>query len=199
MTPALGAAGRGPRAPGSIARATARPRRLAGSGAHPACSGYARRVRLAIVSGLGLALVLVTSAASAAPPEPSGPHPRMLLDAKLRAAWKAALDDGRGPLVGAITLCDEDKSRRDHDGALYMGSEWAKMLQACLVAWAATDKHEYGVSALQVLHRADRRPRQDRRRQGRRHGRGPRQRLRDPQPRPVHRDRLRLAARLARA
>jgi uncharacterized protein (TIGR03382 family) len=110
-------------------------------------------VRLAIVFVFVLALGLgrATGVASAAPPEPSGPHPRMLLDAKLRAAWQAALQDGRGPLVGAVTLCDEDRTRRDHDGALYMGAEWAKMLQACLVAWAATDKHEYGVSALKFF------------------------------------------------
>jgi MYXO-CTERM domain-containing protein len=75
----------------------------------------------------------------------------MLLDANLRAAWKAALKDGRGPLVGAVTLCDEDRSRRDHDGALYMGAEWSKMLQACLVAWAATDKPEYGTAALKYF------------------------------------------------
>jgi MYXO-CTERM domain-containing protein len=104
-------------------------------------------VRLAIV----LVLILLAGVASAAPPEPSGPHPRMLLDAKLGAAWKAALKDGRGPLVGAVALCDEDRSRRDHDGALYMGAEWAKMLQACLVAWAATDKPEYGTSALKYF------------------------------------------------
>ena len=100
---------------------------------------------------LAIALVVMTSVASAAPPEPSGPHPRMLLDAKLRAAWKAALEDGRGPLVGAVTLCDEDRSRRDHDGALYMGAEWSKMLQACLVAWAATGKPEYASSALKFF------------------------------------------------
>jgi uncharacterized protein (TIGR03382 family) len=104
-------------------------------------------VRCAIV----LVLTLVSGAASATPPEPSGPHPRLLLDANLRAAWKAALQDGRGPLVGAVTLCDEDRTRRDHDGALYMGAEWAKMLQACLVAWAATDKHDYGVAALKYF------------------------------------------------
>jgi len=75
----------------------------------------------------------------------------MLLDAKLRAAWKAALQDGRGPLVGSVTLCDEDRTSKYHDGALYMGAEWSKMLQACLVAWAATDKPDYAASALKYF------------------------------------------------
>jgi len=87
----------------------------------------------------------------AAPPEPSGPHPRILLDAKLRAEWKASLDKGRGPLVGAVALCDGDRDGHDHDGAGYKGSEWAKMLQACLVAWAATDKPEYVASSLKYF------------------------------------------------
>jgi hypothetical protein len=92
----------------------------------------------------------MTAVASAAPPEPTGPHPRILLDANLRAAWKAALKDGRGPLVGAVTLCDEDREHK-HDGSLYMGAEWAKMLQACLVAWAATDKPEYVAASLKYF------------------------------------------------
>jgi hypothetical protein len=92
----------------------------------------------------------MTAVASAAPPEPTGPHPRILLDANLRAAWKTALEGGRGPLVGAVTLCDEDREHK-HDGALYMGAEWAKLLQACLVAWAATDKPEHAAAALRYF------------------------------------------------
>jgi uncharacterized protein (TIGR03382 family) len=103
-----------------------------------------RAVVAAVVLALG-------SVAAAAPPEPTGPHPRILLDAATRAAWKAGFEKGHGPLIGAANLCDEDRSRRDHDGALYMGAEWAKMLQACLVAWAATDKPEYAASALKYF------------------------------------------------
>ena len=97
-----------------------------------------------------LVLMLVTGVASAAPPEPTGPHPRILLDAGVRASWKASLEAGRGPLVGATTLCDDDASHK-HDGSSYMGSEWTKMLQACLVAWAATDKPAYAASAIRYV------------------------------------------------
>jgi len=95
--------------------------------------------------------LLATRVAWAAPPEPSRPHPRIVLDAALRAEWKASLDTGRGPLVGAVALCDGDRDARDHDGAGYKGSEWAKMLQACLVAWAATDQPAYVASSLKYF------------------------------------------------
>lgn len=74
----------------------------------------------------------------------------MLLSPDLRAAWKARR--GRGPIAGAITLCDEDRaSPHKHDGAQYMGSEWAKMLEACLIAWAATDQPAYATSAIRYF------------------------------------------------
>jgi hypothetical protein len=107
---------------------------------------YAGHVRLAV------ALLLVTGVASAAPPEPSGPHPRILLDARLRADWKAQGQRGHGPVASAIQLCDEEAtSPTKHNGALYMGAEWSKMLQACLVAWAATDKPAYATSAIKYV------------------------------------------------
>src|SRR5262249_22033822 len=105
---------------------------------------YARPVRVAV------ALLFMTAVATAAPPEPTGPHPRLLLTPEVRTAWKAGLQQGRGPLVGAVALCDEDAAHK-HEGALYMGAEWAKMLQACLVAWAATDKPEYIASSLRYF------------------------------------------------
>ena len=79
--------------------------------------------------------------------------------------------------------------------ALYQGAEWAKVLQACLVAWAATDSKDHAATAIKYFtallddldtigdHRG-----------GDESG-APRSRLRDPQPRPVHRARVRLAAR----
>lgn len=74
----------------------------------------------------------------------------MLLDQDLRAAWRDRR--GHGPIGGAVALCDEDRaSPHKHDGAQYMGSEWAKMLQACLVAWAATDQPAYATSAIRYF------------------------------------------------
>ena len=101
---------------------------------------------------LALVLILATSAiAGATPPEPSGPHPRMLLDAPLKAAWKAQAAEGKGPVVGAIALCTDAHDTAEHDAAVYQGSEWAKVLQACLVAWAATDKPEHAQTAIKFF------------------------------------------------
>lgn len=94
-----------------------------------------------------LAVLLLASVASAAPPEPSGPHPRLLLDDALRAAWKADAKANRGPVKGAIALCSNARDTAKYDRALYQGSEWAKVLQACLVAWAATDDTTFAKTA----------------------------------------------------
>ncbi len=99
-----------------------------------------------------LVLLLSASAlAHAAPPEPSGPHPRMLLDAPLKAAWKAQASAERGPVIGAIKLCTEAHDTPEHDNAVYQGSEWAKVLQACLVAWAATEKPDHAATAIKYF------------------------------------------------
>ena len=104
-------------------------------------------MRVALV----LALALAARTVSATPPEPTGKHPRILLDDELRAAWKAQVKAGHGPVIGAIALCDEARTSTEHDNAQYQGSDWAKTLQACLVAWAATDKLEYESMSLRFF------------------------------------------------
>jgi uncharacterized protein (TIGR03382 family) len=73
----------------------------------------------------------------------------MLLDAELRAAWRARSKEGHGPIVGSIAVCGDHP--REHAGAQYMGSEWKKMLQACLVAWAATGDPAHAQTALRYF------------------------------------------------
>lgn len=98
-----------------------------------------------------LALAAATRVAMATPPEPTGPHPRMLLDRELRAAWKALATDEHSAIARAIARCDRARTTHDHDGAQYQGWEWAKTLQACLVAWAATDRLEHRATALRFF------------------------------------------------
>jgi len=97
-----------------------------------------------------LLVLTVTQLASAAPPEPSGPHPRMLLDKELRAAWRAQAQEERGPVVGAIALCTSGQTGA-HDRGLYQGAEWSRVLQACLVAWAATDDPQHATTAIKFF------------------------------------------------
>lgn len=92
-----------------------------------------------------LAIVgLLAGSAAAAPP-------KILLDAPLKAAWKKQADQKHGPVPGSIALCTEAAASREHDKAVYMGSEWSKVLQACLVAYAATDKVDYAKTGVKFL------------------------------------------------
>jgi len=98
---------------------------------------------------LALAIVLVTTTvAMATPPEPKGAHPRMILDGSLRSAWKQQAGLAHGPVVGAIKLCAHARDTHDHDSGVYRGSEWVKVLQACLVAWGATDSKDDAATAI---------------------------------------------------
>ena len=96
-------------------------------------------------------LILMSSVAGATPPEPAGPHPRMLLDNEVRTAWREQAKANRAPIAGAIALCREARATREHDHAQYQGSEWAKVLQACLVAWAATDDKIHADTAIRFF------------------------------------------------
>jgi hypothetical protein len=97
------------------------------------------------------ALCVATVAHAAPAPEPTGAHPRIVLDAELRAAWRADSKTPASPVAHAIALCTSAGTTHDHDHALYQGSEWAKVLQACLVAWAATDSPAHRDTALKFF------------------------------------------------
>jgi uncharacterized protein (TIGR03382 family) len=109
-------------------------------------------VRLA--AGLVVSLILAATAgrdARAAPPEPSGPRPRLLLDRELREAWRANARQGRGPVARAIHVCRQADETAEHERSLYHGAGWAKVLQACLVAWGATDRPVYARTAIRYF------------------------------------------------
>jgi hypothetical protein len=93
-------------------------------------------------------LLLLAGIAHATPPEPKGAHPRMLLDGNLREAWREQAKLPHGPVVGAIKLCADARDGHEHDRAVYQGAEWAKVVQACLVAWAATDNKDDAQTAI---------------------------------------------------
>jgi hypothetical protein len=96
-------------------------------------------------------IVFLMGIAHAAPPEPSGAHPRMLLDATVRTAWQQAAKENKGPVATAIALCDEARTSPDYEHALYQGANWQKALQGCLVAWAATEKPEHAKTAIRFF------------------------------------------------
>jgi len=80
----------------------------------------------------------MTARASAQAPDPTGPHPRILLDDSLRTAWKQQAKQGDSPVGKAIARC---KATRDDPGEYrrdsYMGFDWSASLASCLIAWVA--------------------------------------------------------------
>ena len=95
---------------------------------------------------------LVPWVAGAAPvvPEPSGAHPRIVLP-DVRAAWREQARAQHGPVKGAIALCEDAHGSSEHDHAQYQGAAWASVMQACLVAWAATDSPVYAQTAIRFM------------------------------------------------
>lgn len=87
-------------------------------------------------AGLLFAIFLgaVTPAAAQAP-EPSSPHPRILLDDKLRATWKKQAK--QGAVARAIARCDDTRTNKEHLRDTYMGFDWSASAGACLIAWVA--------------------------------------------------------------
>jgi hypothetical protein len=118
----------------------------------PVVSGVSLASRAALAGLLaGLLAALTAAPAAAAPPEPAGPHPRMLLDAELRAAWKADARRDRGPVAEALGICRAAGESHEHDSALYQGAGWAKVLQACLIAWATTEREAHARTAIRFF------------------------------------------------
>ncbi len=101
--------------------------------------------------GISIVVLGLCTLAHAAPPEPTGPHPRMILDKDLRAAWRAQASAEHGPVIGSIKLCARARATHEYDHGVYEGSEWAKVLQGCLVAWAATDDQADAATAIKFF------------------------------------------------
>jgi len=105
------------------------------------------KVAAVVTIATALAGVAVLAASTAQAAAPASSHPRMLLDAPLREAWQAQIAQPHSPVARAIAMCSDAGTTHKYDGAQYQGSEWAKVLQACLVAWAATgDAHHAATS-----------------------------------------------------
>lgn len=98
------------------------------------------------------ALVLCAWRPAAAQPEPTGKHPRILLDSELQKAWRAAAQTPRTPVARAVQRCAQvASSPAEFSRAGYMALDWAHHLQACLVAYAATGKDEHAATAMRYF------------------------------------------------
>ncbi len=92
---------------------------------------------------------LFSAVASAAPPEPSGAHPRMFLDAKRRAALKERAHVPTSATSRAIRQCTKVTSHlREAAKNGYMGFDWATHATNCALAWHATGDATHAKTAL---------------------------------------------------
>lgn len=117
---------------------------------------YARAVisflRVSVIAAsMAMVLVGVAPTAAAQPDPGKRAHPRLLLDAELGKAWKAAAQKP-GPVARSVARCDQignNTKEFDRDG--YMGLDWCHHLQACLVAYAATGKEHHAATAMRYF------------------------------------------------
>lgn len=110
-------------------------------------------LRSSLRRGLSLSAAAIVAsfagAASAAPPEPSGPHPRMLLDAKKRAVLKERARDPNSAISRAVRQCAKVGSNLQQEAKnLYMGLDWAAHATNCALAWHATGDAAHAKTAI---------------------------------------------------
>ncbi|MEZ4366425.1 MAG: hypothetical protein R2939_09075 [Kofleriaceae bacterium] len=103
---------------------------------------------------LSLSLLLATlggglGRAAAAPPAPTGAHPRLFLTPELRGRWQALAKAGDNPVAASVRWCADVRARpAEFAREGYQALDWAKHLQACLVAWAATGDDAHARTAM---------------------------------------------------
>ncbi|MCB9629522.1 MAG: hypothetical protein H6725_19310 [Sandaracinaceae bacterium] len=94
------------------------------------------------VSIVSLSCLALTSLLSAQPAlaQPTGPHPRALLNADMVTAWRAQRSDPASPAARSIARCDDAIANpEDYADGQYQGFRWVEALSACLVARAITE------------------------------------------------------------
>lgn len=106
---------------------------------------------LVTLSALGL-LVLGERSAAAAPPAPTGAHPRILLDATTLAALKAKAGDSGSAVGRTIAQCDAIVANPGRFASgIHMGYGFAFNGTACALAYQVTGKETYRTQAVRYL------------------------------------------------
>ena len=96
------------------------------------------KVPQALLLGSTALLGLCGSAAAQSAPAPSGPHPRIWLDAPTRSAIQAQASVANGPVARASSRCTAARERpQDYAAGGWQGFEFVTTLSACLTAYVA--------------------------------------------------------------
>jgi hypothetical protein len=87
-----------------------------------------------------------------AQPEPGGPHPRLFLDAATDEALRTLAKQRGSSVARAVGGCDAVAGARgQHDRDSYMGFDWARSVQTCLIAWKVTGSEKHAATALRYF------------------------------------------------
>lgn len=96
-----------------------------------------------------LIILALASGVANAQPEPTGKHPRILLDDGLRASWKKQAGDKSGAVAKAIGRCEATRREpKEFQRDSYMGFDWSASAAACLISWVVRGKDEDASSAM---------------------------------------------------
>ncbi len=106
----------------------------------------------AVVGVLAAAVSLIAIApASAAPPEPSGAHPRLFLDQDTLDAFRAAAARPGSAVARAVTRCDRIKANPASYQTGGMGLDFGANMSACALAWKVTADATYATEAVRYF------------------------------------------------
>jgi hypothetical protein len=98
---------------------------------------------------LAAACTVVAGRVQAAPPEPSGPHPRLWLDASTRASMKVLAKSEGNAIARSVRECRRlGGVLKEEAKNLYMGLDWAAHASNCAVAYQATGDASHAATAL---------------------------------------------------
>jgi dipeptidyl-peptidase-4 len=97
-----------------------------------------------------LAVLTLASSALAAPPAPSGAHPRIFLGASTLAAIKAKMGDPASSAARAIAFCD-DIAKNPSKYATNDNWQWPGGAPTCGLAWRLTGDPKHAAAGLSML------------------------------------------------
>jgi hypothetical protein len=102
--------------------------------------------------GIAFALASILSAVqvhAVAAQSVDASEPRIVLSKQVRSAFQKAATRRDSVIAGNIATCDFIiATPEEYKRSGYMGTEWGKALQNCLLAWAGTGKSKYADAAL---------------------------------------------------
>jgi len=109
-------------------------------------------VRRAVPPGLIAALLCSLAApVYAAPPPPSGSHPRIFLSAKVRDALTQAMSNSGSALAAVFKRCQAAIDKPDTlMSSGYQGFDWSEIGSACALAYQITNDPKYATVGVKV-------------------------------------------------